>query len=80
MSHDEIYDRLTKVFREVFDDEELCIDANTCADDVEEWDSLSHVQLIVSIEEEFGVRFTSREILKWRNVGEMADALAQKLN
>lgn len=79
MAIEEIYARLTAVFRDVFDDETLRIVPDTSADDIEEWDSLSHVQLIVAVEQEFGVRFTSREILKWRNVGEMAEALAAKL-
>ncbi|MBQ7635099.1 MAG: acyl carrier protein [Bacteroidaceae bacterium] len=80
MTSQEIYNRLTAVFRDVFDDETLTINPATNADEVEEWDSLSHVQLIVAVEQEFGVRFTSREILKWRNVGEMAEALQQKLS
>lgn len=78
MSTEEIYSRLTDVFREVFDDETLTLQPTTGAADIEDWDSLSHVQLIVAVEQEFGVRFTSREILKWRNVGEMAAALAEK--
>ena len=79
MNQEEIYNRLVAVFRDVFDDESLTISAATCADDIEEWDSLSHVQLVVAVEQEFGVRFTSREILKWRSVGEMVEALAQRL-
>lgn len=78
MSTEEIYSRLTDVFREVFDDETLTLQPTTDAAEIEDWDSLSHVQLIVAVEQEFGVRFTSREILKWRNVGEMAAALAEK--
>ncbi len=79
MTEQEIYTRLTAIFRDVFDDDFLTINASTSSADIEEWDSLSHVQLIVEVEQAFGVRFTSREILKWQCVGEMADALAQKL-
>lgn len=79
MDQEKLFERLVAVFREVFDDETLMISAATCAEDIEEWDSLSHVQLIVALEQEFGVRFTSREILKWQNVGEMFDALVQKM-
>ena len=52
----------------------------TTADDVEEWDSLSHVQLIVAIEKAFGIKFTSNEILGWNNVGELIDAIEKRLN
>ncbi|MBP3228389.1 MAG: acyl carrier protein [Bacteroidaceae bacterium] len=76
----DIYSRLTAVFRDVFDDDALTLTPATSAADIDEWDSLSHVQLIVAVEQEFGLRFTSREILRWQNVGEMAEAIAAKLN
>ncbi len=78
MSKEEIYTRLQSVFRDVFDNDTLTIHADTTAADIDDWDSLSHVGLIVAIEQAFGVRFTSREILSWTRVGEMADALCQK--
>ena len=52
---------------------------DTTADDVEEWDSLSHVQLIVAIEKAFGIKFTSNEILSWSNVGQLVDSIENRL-
>ena len=80
MTKEEVFNQLQAVFQEVFDDATLTIEADTTASDIDEWDSLTHVQLIVEVEQHFGVRFTSREILKWQRVGEMVDALLEKLS
>ena len=66
-------------FRDVLDDEEIVLEPATTADDVEGWDSLTHIQLIVAIEKHFKIKFTSKEILSWKNVGELVDCLASKL-
>ena len=79
MERTEVFDRLNRVFREVLDVENLVLTDGTTADDVEEWDSLSHIQLVVAVEKAFGVKFTSREIMRWNNVGEMADSILAKL-
>lgn len=79
MERTEVFDRLNRVFREVLDVEDLVLTDGTTADDVEEWDSLSHIQLVVAVEKAFGVKFTSREIMRWNNVGEMADSILAKL-
>lgn len=79
MDRNEILTKLTNVFQEELDNEEIVLNADTTADDVEEWDSLSHIQLIVAVEKAFGIRFTSSEIQSWNNVGEMADSIASKL-
>ncbi|MEQ1501688.1 MAG: acyl carrier protein [Myxococcota bacterium] len=64
--------RLQQVFREVFDDDEIEIADATTAKDIAGWDSLTHVSLIVRIEEEFGLRFASTEVNRLKNVGELA--------
>ena len=64
---------------DVFDLDELELTDETSANDIEEWDSLSHIQLIVAIEKAFGIKFTSLEIMKWRNVGEMVTSMQEKL-
>ena len=74
----DILKKVNDIFIDVLDDEEIVIDATTTADDVDEWDSLTHIQLIVAIEKSFGLRFTSQEIQSWKNVGEMLDCIENK--
>jgi acyl carrier protein len=70
MTHDEIRDKLAGVFRRVFDEPALTIGDLTTAKDVEGWDSLAHVSLIVAVEKAFGVRFTTKEVKALANVGD----------
>ncbi|CAA7194377.1 acyl carrier protein [Chryseobacterium potabilaquae] len=78
MDKNEILTKLTKIFHEELDNEDIILSFETTADDIEEWDSLSHIQLIVAVEKNFGVRFTSSEIQSWQNVGEMIDCIVTK--
>lgn len=78
MERTEILSKVQDIFRDVLDDEDIVLEDNTTAEDVEDWDSLSHIQLIKEIEKLFSIRFTSREILSWNNVGEMIDCIASK--
>ncbi|WP_294288695.1 acyl carrier protein [uncultured Chryseobacterium sp.] len=78
MSRNEVLEKLIPIFREQLDNEEIELNAETTAEDIEEWDSLSHIQLIVAIEKAFGIRFTSAEIQSWNNVGEMIDSIISK--
>ena len=58
----EIYNRLNEVFREVFDDDSITVNAETTAADIEDWDSLTHIQLIAAVEDEFGVKFSMKQV------------------
>ncbi|ALR30601.1 acyl carrier protein [Chryseobacterium sp. IHB B 17019] len=78
MNNNEILQKLTGIFREELDNNEINLTAESTAEDVEEWDSLSHIQLIVAVEKAFGIRFTSSEIQSWNNVGEMMDSINSK--
>lgn len=78
MTNEEILEKLTGIFHEELDNEEIVLSRETTADDIEEWDSLSHIQLIVAIEKAFKIRFTSSEIQSWNNVGEMIDCILSK--
>ena len=79
MTKEDVLTKLTSVFRDVFDDESLTIGHATTADDIEDWDSLSHIDLVAAIEKQFEIKFTTREITDLKNVGDFANVLAQKL-
>lgn len=76
----DIYKKLNEVFREVFDDDQLFVSKNTTSDDIDDWDSLEHINLIVAVEEKFGITFGMNEVTGMKNVGEMAELIKQKLN
>lgn len=78
MSREEVFERLNEVFRDVFDDDEITVGETTTADDIEGWDSLEHINLIASVESEFGVKFSMGQVVTMKNVGEMADLILQK--
>jgi len=69
---------LTEVFRQVFDDAGLVLTPQTASNDVPGWDSFSHINLMVSVERRFKVKFSDKEIAGFKNVGELAAAVAQK--
>lgn len=74
-----ILSKVEDIFRDILDDEDIVLTDEIKADDIDEWDSLTHVQLVVAIEKAFGIRFKSKEILSWNNVGEMIDTISSKL-
>lgn len=78
MERNEILGKVQDIFRDVLDNDEIVLTPETTADDVEDWDSLTHIQLIVGIEKEMKIKFTSKEILSWKNVSEMIDCIASK--
>jgi acyl carrier protein len=69
---------LNRIFKRVFDDESIVVVRETTADDVDGWDSLSHVTLILAIESHYGIRFSQKELLTFRNVGDLLDAIDAK--
>ena len=75
MNREEIYDRLTEVFIDVFDDEDIHLDDETTAADIEDWDSLTHITLLGAVEDEFGIRFNMRAVQNLKNVGDMVDLI-----
>ena len=75
---EEIYERLNAVFRDFFDDEDIELDEETTADDIDDWDSLNHITLMAAVEDEFGIRFTMGEVSGMKNVGEMAQIIKER--
>lgn len=74
----EIYERLDRVFQDVFDDDTIHVTPKTTADDIEDWDSLEHITLISAVEREFRMKFKMGEISSMKNVGEMAFIIAAR--
>ena len=79
MERNEILKRVEEIFREELEQEDLVLTDETTADDVDGWDSLSHVQLVAAMEEAFGIEFKSREILSWDNIGDLIDCIEKKV-
>ncbi|MCR5721674.1 MAG: acyl carrier protein [Lachnospiraceae bacterium] len=80
MTREEAYSKLNEVFRDVFDDESIEVNDATTANDIEDWDSLEHINLVVAVEKCFGIKFNMGEVAKLKNVGEMTDLILSKVN
>ena len=74
MTRAEVYERLN----EVFDDDGITVNDDTTSEDIEYWDSLEHINLIVAVENEFDIEFNMGEVNKMKNVGEMVDIILQR--
>jgi len=78
MNKNEIISRLNEVFRDIFGDPSLSVNENTTSSDIEDWDSLEHINLIAAVENEFGLRFKMREVSGMKNVGEMIAIISER--
>jgi acyl carrier protein len=78
VTRNDVIAKMQEVMADVLDLDDLAIDASTTAKDVEGWDSLSHIRLVVAMERAFKLKFTTGEIERFQNVGDMADAVVQK--
>ena len=79
MDRSSILEQLNDIFIEVIDEDTIKFNEASTAKEVEGWDSLTHIQLVVAIEKYFKIRFTSKEILEWKNVGALIDSINSKL-
>jgi len=73
------FEKLQAIFQEVFDDPELEISPETTANDVDGWDSLSHVNLILAVETRFHITFSQKELMTFQNVGDLLVAIETKI-
>ena len=79
MTREEVFERLNKVFQEVFDDEIIKVNDSTTSEDIDDWDSFEHISLIVAVEEEFAIKIPMGKVVTMKNVGEMADIILQRI-
>lgn len=77
MTREEAFERLNKVFRDVFDDDTITVGEETTSEDIEDWDSFEHINLVVAVEEEFSFKIPMGKVVTMKNVGEMADIILQ---
>ncbi|MER2149031.1 MAG: acyl carrier protein [Ruminococcus sp.] len=79
MSREEIYERLNEVFQDVFGDDDITVNDDTTAKDIDGWDSLRHITLLAAIEDEFDIEFSMGQTVKMKNVGEMVDYIEDEV-
>ena len=80
MTREEVYETLNSVFQDVLDDESIEVHDETTSDDIEDWDSLEHINLIAAVEQEFGVKFNMGQVVSMKNVGEMVDIILSQID
>lgn len=78
MNRNEVLKKLNVIFRDVFDDDSIVINDRTISNDIEEWDSIEHINLIGAVEDEFSMRFKMKEVSGMKNVGEMVDIICER--
>ena len=76
----EIYQKLTKIFHDVFDDDSVVLTSELTANDVKEWDSFNHINLIVAVEQAFKIKFQTAELESMKNVGHLVSLIEKKVN
>ena len=79
MTREAIFEELTEIFRDIFDDEEIELTDETTSDDIEDWDSLEQINLLVAIEKKFSVKFKLDDVSHLANVGDMVSLIEKML-
>ncbi len=79
MEREQVYQELNEIFRDVFDDDTIEVTEATTSDDIEDWDSLEHINLVVAVENTFNIKFKMGEVNSMKNVGEMVEIILQRI-
>jgi acyl carrier protein len=79
MTREEVYEKLNEIFQDVFDDEEITVNDETTAADIDGWDSLMHITLVGTVEDEFDIKFSVKDIAAMKNVGQMVDRILEEV-
>ena len=79
MNKDQAFEKVQEIFRDIFDDQNLLVKASTNSSDIEDWDSLNHINLVVAIEKEFKIKFNFSELSGLKDVGAMVDLIIEKV-
>lgn len=80
MERKEIFEKLTAIFRDTMDNDEIVLEETTSANDIDEWDSLAQVILLAEIQKAYGIRFKSADTIRWKNVGDMVDTIVSLIS
>lgn len=80
MTRQDILSQVQDILRDIFDDEDIIVTDNTVADDIEDWDSLEHINVITSMEKHFNIKFAMNEATGFKNVGNMVDTILSKIS
>ena len=80
MTREDVFEKLNEIFRNNFDDDSIELNEATVSTDIEEWDSVEQINLVVAIQDTFGVKFNINEVNAMKNVGEMVNFILEKTN
>ena len=80
MNREEVLEKVAEIIRDVFDDEDIVVTETTVANDVDGWDSLMHITLVGTVEDEFDIKFAMKDVVGMENVGQMVDLIMEQLD
>lgn len=79
MEREDVYDTLVEVFQDVFEDPTIELQDDTTVDDIDDWETMENYDLIAAVEQEFGVKFSAKQVKGMRNVGDMVDVILSQI-
>jgi acyl carrier protein len=79
MTREEVFNGVQDIFKDIFDEDDMVIENNTSSEEIEDWDSLNHINLVSAMEKEFKIKFALGELMTLKDVGAMVDLMVEKL-